>query len=141
MQSFSCISIQVQENYSPKEITMKKKTIALVAHDSQKLIMAEWASKHKETLIKYNLVGTQGTARNVTNITGLDVKPLGHGPDGGDIVIASHILEGNIDLIIFLIDAKTPHGHEHDIQTLIRICVLRDIPLALNVNTANYLLK
>ncbi|MBN2829879.1 MAG: methylglyoxal synthase, partial [Candidatus Cloacimonetes bacterium] len=88
-----------------------------------------------------NLVGTQGTARNVTNITGLNVKPLGHGPDGGDIVIASHILEGNIDLIIFLIDARTPHGHEHDIQTLIRICVLRDIPIALNINTANYLLK
>ncbi len=120
---------------------MKKLTLALVAHNTQKLAMAEWANKHKEALQEYELVGTLGTSKHVSNITGLSVKPLGHGPEGGDIVIASHILEGEIDKIIFLIDVKTPHGHEHDIQTLIRICVLRNIPIALNVNTANYLIK
>ena len=97
------------------------KTIALVAHDKQKVNMAEWANKNKSILEKYNLVGTEGSCQTVNSVTGLKVKPLGHGPDGGDIVIANEVLQGKIDLIIFMIEVKTPHGHEHDIQTLIRI--------------------
>lgn len=112
------------------------KTIALVAHDKQKVNMAEWANKNKSILEKYNLVGTEGSCQTVNSVTGLKVKPLGHGPDGGDIVIANEVLQGKIDLIIFMIDVKTPHGHEHDIQTLIRICVLKNIPIALNKRSA-----
>ena len=113
-----------------------KKNIALVAHDDQKVNMAEWANKNKSVLKKYNLVGTGGTCEAVEKITGLTVKALGHGPDGGDIIIANEVLLGNIDILIFMIDAKTPHGHEHDIQTLIRICVLKNVPIALNKRSA-----
>jgi methylglyoxal synthase len=113
-----------------------KKTIALVAHDDQKVNMAEWANKHKEHLIKHNLVGTEGTCEAIEKITGLKMKVLGRGPDGGDIIIANEVLQENIDMLIFMIDARTPHGHEHDIQTLIRICVLKDVPLALNKKSA-----
>jgi methylglyoxal synthase len=118
-----------------------KKTIALVAHDDQKVNMAEWANKHKKYLGKHNLVGTGGTCKTVENITGLKVKALGHGPDGGDIIIANEVLQGNIDILIFMIDARTPHGHEHDIQTLIRICVLKDVPIALNKRTAELMVS
>ena len=113
-----------------------KKTIALVAHDDQKVDMAEWANKHIQQLSKHNLVGTEGTCEAVENITGLKVKTRGHGPDGGDIIIANEVLQSNIDILIFMIDARTPHGHEHDIQTLIRICVLKDVPIALNKKSA-----
>lgn len=116
---------------------MMKKTIALVAHDDQKVNMAEWANKYKEHLSKHNLVGTGGTCEAVENITGLRVQALGHGPDGGDIVVANEVLKGNIDILIFMIDVRTPHGHEHDIQTLIRICVLKDVPIALNKKSAD----
>ncbi|MEA2095649.1 MAG: methylglyoxal synthase [Candidatus Cloacimonadota bacterium] len=113
-----------------------KKNIALVAHDDQKVNMAEWANKNKKLLEKHNLVGTGGTCKAVENVTGLKVQALGHGPNGGDIIIANEVLRGNIDILIFMIDARTPHGHEHDIQTLIRICVLKDIPIALNKRSA-----
>ncbi|MCK4653670.1 MAG: methylglyoxal synthase [Candidatus Cloacimonetes bacterium] len=113
-----------------------KKTIALVAHDDQKVDMAEWANKHKKQLSKHNLVGTEGTCKTVESVAGLKVRALGHGPDGGDIIIANEVLQGNIDILIFMIDARTPHGHEHDIQTLIRICVLKDVPIALNKKSA-----
>jgi len=112
------------------------KTIALVAHDKQKVNMAEWANKNRAILGKYNLVGTKGTCETVNSVTGLNIDPLGHGPDGGDIVIANEVLQGNIDLIIFMIDVRTPHGHEHDIQTLLRICVLKNVPIALNKRSA-----
>ncbi len=114
-----------------------ERTIALIAHDTQKIILAEWASKHKKILKKFNLVGTRGTCEAINNITGLNVKQLGHGPDGGDIVIANKVIENVIDVLIFFIDVRSPHGHEHDIQTLIRITVLKNIPIALNSKTAD----
>ena len=114
-----------------------ERTIALIAHDTQKIILAEWASKHKRILKNFSLVGTKGTCEAINNITGLDIKQLGHGPDGGDIVIASKVIEKMIDVLIFFIDVRTPHGHEHDVQTLIRISVLTNIPIALNSQTAD----
>ena len=117
------------------------KTIALVAHDDQKVNMAEWANKNKKLLGKHNLVGTEGTCKAVENVTGLKVQALGHGPNGGDIIIANEVLQNNIDILIFMIDARTPHGHEHDIQTLVRICVLKDVPIALNKRTAELMVS
>jgi methylglyoxal synthase len=117
------------------------KTLAIIAHDGRKQDALEWASYNKDTLSKFKLVGTEGTATAVNNVTGLKIRPLGHGPDGGDIVIANEVLQGKVDMVFFLIDARTPHGHEHDIQTLIRICVLKNIPLALNRQSADYMIS
>ncbi|MFQ6677990.1 MAG: methylglyoxal synthase [Fidelibacterota bacterium] len=118
-----------------------KKTIALVAHNSEKIALAEWASENKSKLKKFNLVGTQGTAQAIENITGLTINQLGHGPDGGDVVIANQVLEDNIDILIFFIDACTPHGHEHDIQILVRISVIKNVPMALNRATADFIIS
>ncbi len=118
-----------------------EKTIALVAHDSEKIVLAEWASEYKSKLKKFNLVGTRGTTQVIENITGLTIHPLGHGPDGGDVVIANQVLNNHIDILIFFIDARTPHGHEHDIQTLVRISVIKNVPLALNRETANFIIS
>lgn len=118
-----------------------KKVIALVAHDSRKQDMVEWANYNKEKLKEFRLIGTSGTARAITNITGLEVKSFGHGPDGGDVYIAYELLENRIDKLIFLIDVKTPQGHENDIQMLIRNCVLANIPLALNRRTADFIIS
>lgn len=117
------------------------KTIALVAHDARKQDMVEWANYNKEKLSNFRLVGTAGTAEAIRNITGLEVESLGHGPDGGDTYISYDVLEGKIDKIVFLIDVRNPQGHEHDIQTLIRTCVLKNIPLALNRKTADFIIS
>jgi len=119
----------------------KSKIIALVAHDSRKIEMAEWANFNKGTLQNFKLIGTEGTARVIRNISGLDVEVVSHGPIGGDITIAYKVLEGDVDRLIFFIDAESPHGHEHDIQTLIRIAVLKNIPVALNRRTADYIIS
>ncbi|MEA1972282.1 MAG: methylglyoxal synthase [Candidatus Cloacimonadota bacterium] len=118
-----------------------KKTIALVAHNNMKIAMAEWANMNKNTLKKFNLVGTEGTASIVRNIAGLNISDLGHGPAGGDIVIAHNVLEGKIDYLFFFIDVETPHGHEHEIQTLIRISVIKNIAIALNPTTGTLLIN
>jgi methylglyoxal synthase len=116
-------------------------TIALVAHDNKKIDLAEWGIFNKGTLKNYNLVCTEWTAKVIQNITSLTVQIWGYGPDRGDVVVANAILEGRINDFFFFIDLHTPHGHEHDVQTLIRMRVLKDIPLALNRTTADFIIS
>ncbi len=119
----------------------KKITIALVAHDKMKQVMLEWAKEKIDTLKQRKLLGTSNTARQLKNVLDLEVEPFGHGPSGGDIYLAAKILDNEIDKVIFFIDAETPQGHEHDIQTLIRTAVINNIPIALNRATANHIIN
>ena len=117
------------------------KTIGLLSHDNKKMDMVEWCNTNKSKLKEYKLYGTEGTAHRINQVTGLEVEDIGHGPDGGDVHIAYNILEGKLDMLIFFIDTKRAHGHEHDIQTLIRTCATSNIPFALNKSTADKLLN
>lgn len=112
-------------------------TIALIAHNSRKTDLLNWAKQHREILRKHQLIGTTNTAKLLSDVLDITVKGFGHGPSGGDIILAAKILEGNVQKVIFFIDAETPHGHEHDIQTLIRTAVINNIPIALNRASAD----
>lgn len=114
-----------------------KKTIALIAHNSRKNDLLNWAKVHREDLLKYQLIGTTNTSKLLSDMLDIDVQGFGHGPSGGDILLAAKILQGEVQKIIFFIDAETPHGHEHDIQTLIRTAVINNIPIALNRASAD----
>jgi len=71
----------------------------------------------------------------------LGVEPFGHGPQGGDILLAARILENQVHRVVFFMDPHTSHSQEHDIQTLIRTAVSHNIPFALNQTRANFLLR
>lgn len=116
-------------------------TIALIAHNEKKNVLLEWAKKHQQILQHYKLIGTSNTARLLTSLLGLEVEGFGHGPSGGDIMLAARMLEGKVQKVIFFIDAETPHGHEHDIQTLIRTAVINNVPIALNRASADYIIS
>lgn len=120
---------------------MEKPTIALVAHDKKKTLLLEWAKENKERLAKYQLIGTSNTAKLLNSVLDLNIVPFGHGPSGGDIMLAAKILTNEVDKIIFLVDMQTPQGHEHDIQTLIRTATINNVPIALNRATASLLLS
>ena len=81
---------------------MKKKTIALIAHDNKKKDMIAWAQKNKDILANFNLCGTGTTAGLVEQNTGLNVKRYLSGPLGGDLEIGAKVAEGAIDVIVFL---------------------------------------
>ena len=115
-------------------------TLALVAHNQKKNELLEWVKENRERLKKFRLIGTSSTAELVNNIMELGVEPFGHGPQGGDILLAAKILEDQVDRVVFFMDPHTPHSHEHDIQTLIRTAVSNNIPFALNRASADYVL-
>ncbi|WP_242920354.1 methylglyoxal synthase [Pontibacter liquoris] len=113
------------------------KTIALIAHNNRKNDLLNWVKENHTSLEGYNLIGTTNTSKLINDLLDLNVQAFGHGPSGGDILLAARILQGEIDKVIFFIDAETPHGHEHDIQTLIRTAVINNIPIALNRASAD----
>ena len=61
-------------------------------------------------------------------------------PLGGDAQIAAMVVEGEIDLCVFLIDDLTANPHEADIQMLLRQCRIHNIPVACNRHTADLMI-
>lgn len=115
------------------------KTIALVAHDGKKAEMVAFVKDHKDSLSKAHIVAT-GTTGTYVKQTGLEVELKLSGPKGGDAQIAALAAEGKVDGIIFFRDPLGKHPHEPDIQMLMRICDLYNVPLATNPATGSLIL-
>ena len=113
------------------------KTIALIAHDGKKADMVAFATYNRERLRTYHLVATASTGRLLSEKVGLDVECVTSGPYGGDAQIGAHVVMGEIAAVIFLVDPLDKHPHDPDIQTLLRLCNVHNVPLATNVATAD----
>ena len=68
------------------------------------------------------------------------MRRLRSGPLGGDQQIGALIAEGVVDAVIFLVDPLTPMPHDVDVKALMRLAIVYDIPIALNVATAEIIL-
>ncbi len=115
--------------------------LALIAHDGKKADMLAFATFNRGTLAHFQLVATATTGRLLREKVGLDVESLQSGPIGGDVQIANRVVEGQVDAVIFLVDPLDKHPHDPDIQTLLRICNVHDVPLATNVATADMVIS
>lgn len=115
--------------------------IAIIAHDGMKAEMVQFLNKHKEILIKESikLIGT-GTTGGKAEKAGFKVKKMLSGPLGGDAQIAARVAEGKTKMVFFFKDPLANHPHEADINMLIRVCDVHNVPLATNPATAELLL-
>ena len=119
----------------------ERKTLALIAHDGKKADMVAFALAHVEVLKRYDLVATNTTGKMLVDKAGLPVQCLLSGPLGGDAQIAAMVAEGRIEAVFFFVDPLGKHPHDPDIQTLLRICNVHDIPLATNAASASYIIS
>ena len=115
--------------------------IALIAHDKTKHDIIELAIKYKDVLKEHRLFATGTTGSLIMAETGLDIIRMKSGPLGGDQQIGSMIADGELDLVIFLRDPLTSQPHEPDVSALMRLCDVRNIPLATNKTSAAIMLK
>jgi methylglyoxal synthase len=115
-------------------------TIALIAHDRKKDDIVAFAAAHRERLAGYSLIATGTTGQRIAEAVGLPVERMHSGPLGGDSQIAARVVDGGVDALIFLVDPLYAHPHEPDIQSLLRVCNVYNVPLATNLATAELLL-
>ncbi|PDW00013.1 methylglyoxal synthase [Candidatus Chloroploca asiatica] len=115
-------------------------TIALIAHDGKKADMVAFATYNRERLKTYNLVATASTGKLLSEKVGLPVRCMASGPYGGDAQIGALVVTGEVDAVIFLVDPLDKHPHDPDIQMLMRLCNVHNVPLATNVATADCLI-
>lgn len=115
-------------------------TIALIAHDGKKADLISFAHKHVDLLRRFRLVATGTTGGMLQDQLDLDVHRYRSGPLGGDVQIASAIVEGEVFAVIFFVDPLDKHPHEPDIQTLLRACNVHNVPLATNEASARYVI-
>ena len=120
---------------------MKKNIrIAVIAHDGKKADMVAFIMKRLDFFKKVDVMATGTTGKHIEH-AGLDVNCLKSGPLGGDAQIASLISDGEIDAVVFFIDPLGLHPHQVDVNMLLRICNVYNIPLATNYSTASLVIS
>jgi methylglyoxal synthase len=120
---------------------MKKNIrIAVIAHDGKKADMVAFIMKRLDFFREVDVMATGTTGKHIEH-AGLDVNCLKSGPLGGDAQIASLISDGEIDAVVFFIDPLGLHPHQVDVNMLLRICNVYNIPLATNYSTASLVIS
>ncbi len=115
--------------------------LAIIAHDGKKAEMVSFLMGNIDFLKRENItIVATGTTGSHVETAGLKVEKMLSGPLGGDAQIATMVAEGNIDLVIFFRDPLDKHPHEPDINMLLRLCDVHNIPLATNPATASRIL-
>lgn len=117
------------------------RSIALIAHDARKDDMVRFAVRHRHVLTSFHVIATGTTGERVRLVTGLTIEKKLSGPLGGDAQIAAEVVRGHVSAVIFFVDPLKPQPHEPDVQALIRLCNVHDVPLATNPATAEALIK
>ncbi|MBZ2209270.1 methylglyoxal synthase [Massilia soli] len=117
-----------------------KTRIALIAHDMKKDDMITLAAQYIDFLRGCHLIATGTTGGRLANELGLTIDRKHSGPFGGDLQIGAHLVDGQVDAVIFLRDPMTPQPHEPDINALVRACDVHNVACATNLSTAHLVL-
>ncbi len=114
--------------------------IAFIAHDNKKKLMENLCIAYRNILSKHTLYATGTTGRLIEEATNLPVNKYLAGHLGGEQQLSAQVALNNIDLVIFLRDPLSQHQYEPDINSLLRLCDIHNIPLASNLATSEALL-
>ncbi|MBQ7775337.1 MAG: methylglyoxal synthase [Lachnospiraceae bacterium] len=115
--------------------------IALIAHDAKKKLMQNFCIAYRGILSKNELYATGTTGRLIEEVTNLSIHKFLAGHLGGEQQISAQIEHNQMDLVIFLRDPSTPKSHEPDVNNVIKLCDMYNIPLATNLASAELLIK
>lgn len=116
--------------------------IAIIAHDGKKRQMVEFVLKNRTFLSSdsITLIAT-GTTGSLMEQEGFKVLKMLSGPLGGDAQIAARVAEEKTKMVLFFKDPLGKHPHEPDINMLLRVTDVHNIPLATNLATAQLLIE
>ena len=114
--------------------------IGLIAHDNKKKLMENLCIAYRHLLCKHDIFATGTTGRLVEEATGLSIQKYLSARLGGEQQMGAQISNNDIDLMIFLRDPVSPHSYESQVNSIIHLCDMHNIPLATNLATAEVML-
>ena len=114
--------------------------IGLMAHDAKKKLMQNFCIAYRGILNKHHLYATETTGILVENVTNLNIHKYLPGHLGGKQMMRAQIENNDMDLLIFFRDPLTPRSHEPDVNDIVRVCDIYNIPMATNIATAEELI-
>jgi methylglyoxal synthase len=110
--------------------------IGLIAHDSKKTLMQNFCIAYRGILSKHELYATGTTGRLIEEVTNLSIHKYLAGPLGGKQQLGAQIAQNGIDAR----DPQNPKPHEPDVNDVIRLCDMHNIPMATNLATAEIII-
>ena len=115
-------------------------TIGLIAHDAKKKLMQNFCIAYRGILSKHTLYATGTTGRLIEEVANLNIHKYLAGHLGGMQQMAAQIEHNEIDLMIFFRDPLSPRSHEPDVNDIVKLCDMYNIPIATNIATAEALI-
>lgn len=115
--------------------------IGLIAHDAKKILMQNFCIAYRGILVKNELFATGTTGRMIEEATNLVVHKYHAGHLGGVKQLGAQIENNDFDLIIFLRDPLSAKPNEPDVNNIVRLCDIYNIPFATNLASAELLIK
>lgn len=114
--------------------------VGLIAHNSKKKLMQDLCIAYKSILSRNQLYATATTGRLVEDVTNLHIHKFLPGNLGGQQQMAAQISNNEMDMVIFLRNPDQPSHHEPDVNDIVKLCDLYNIPIATNLATAELLI-
>lgn len=112
--------------------------VALVAHDGKKAELISFVARHRDFFETHNIIATQTTGKRIVSDLGLNIsRTTLSGPMGGDQEIGGLVSNGLIEAVFFFRDPSWSAPHLSDVNALVRICEVHNVPIATNVSTAD----
>lgn len=125
---------RLQGNYHPRPY------VALVAHDGRKDELVAVAAQNRSYLRGQILLSTHNSAGLLAEELELPIhRRVNSGRLGGDQEIGAMVAASRVKAMVFLQDPLAPHAHLADVQALLRLCDVKNVPVATNPSTAHHL--
>ena len=105
-----------------------------------KELMVQFCIAYCGILSRHRLYSTGTTGKLVSDATGLEIRGLLSGTQGGLEQIAALIGCDELDMILFFRDPLTSKEVDPNEADIIRLCDVHSIPIATNIATAEMLI-
>lgn len=114
--------------------------VGLIAHDSKKKLMQNFCIAYRGILTRHELYATGTTGRLIQEVSNLRIHKFLPGETGGVRQLATQIEQGNLDMIIFLRNPNPSMEEETEVNSVLRLCDMYNIPIGTNLATAELLI-
>ena len=116
--------------------------VALVAHDNKKAELIEFVRENRAYFETRNIIATRTTGQRLSSELNIRVaRTTLSGPMGGDQEIGGLVSNGLIDAVFFFRDPAWSAPHLSDVNALVRICEVHNVPIATNLATAKLMVS